>query len=91
MTRKQRRQYAAQLRALAGSDLNLADLGQLEGGATCDCTGCRLIRAGLCLSCAALVHAQILESRAGDTITPALCSASCREGLERYVAERVAP
>jgi len=88
MNRSERRRHAAELRAVARSHLKLADLGRLEGGATCDCTCCRLIRAGVCLQCAALLTAQIIESKAGDTVNAALCSAACREGAERFVAER---
>jgi hypothetical protein len=56
-----------------------------------DCTGCRLIRAGLCLQCAALVTAETLHRKPGKTINVSLCSGACAEALERYIAERSAP
>jgi hypothetical protein len=88
MNRKERRKYAAELRALAATGMEFSEVGQCESGWTCDCTACRLLRAGVCFKCAALLTAQILESKAGDTFNASLCSPSCREGAERYLSER---
>jgi len=40
------------------------------------------------MKCAALLTAQILESKAGDVVNASLCSAACREGAERHFSER---
>jgi hypothetical protein len=89
MNRRDRRRYAAELRALAATGMELADVGRCESGWTCDCTACRLVRAGVCFRCAALLTAQILERKAGDTFNASLCSPSCREGAEWYFSERL--
>lgn len=90
MNRTERRRYAADLRALARSGVQIGDLGPLEDW-TCDCTGCRVIRAGVCLQCAARVTALILEGKEGETVNVSLCSPACREAMERFVAERDVP
>jgi hypothetical protein len=87
MNRRERRRYAAELRALARSGVKQSEL-HCDDGWTCDCTGCRLIRCGMCLQCAAAVTALIVESKEGDTIRASLCSGACREGMERYLATR---
>ena len=83
MNRKERRKYAAELRALAATGMEFSEVGQCAEGWTCDCTACGLVRTGVCLRCAALLTAQILESKAGNTVNASLCSAACREGAER--------
>lgn len=88
MNRKERRKYAADLRALAATGMEFSEVGQCAEGWTCDCTACGLVRAGVCLRCAALLTAQILESKAGDTVNASPCSEACREGVERYISER---
>jgi hypothetical protein len=87
--RRERRQYEAQLRALADSGIELSQIGHVEGSMTCDCTGCQLIRAGMCLSCAARVTAEIIkrdeqiERRGSVNITVELCSGACSEALQQ--------
>jgi hypothetical protein len=88
MNRRDRRKYAAELRALAAAGVELSAVGRCQGGWTCDCTACGLLRAGVCLKCAALLTAQILESKAGDTVSASFCSEACREGAERHFSER---
>jgi len=88
MNRRERRRYAAELRGLARSGLQVSEVGHPDEGWTCDCTACRLMRAGVCMKCASLITAEILEHRAGDTINVSLCSGACREGAERWAAER---
>jgi hypothetical protein len=88
---REERQHIAKLRWIARSPVKLAELGRLEGPATCDCTLCRLIRAGVCLQCAASAFADFLEYGPGSEVTVTPCSPACREGVERYVAELVLP
>jgi len=89
MNRLERRRYAAELRALARSRLEVSEVGHLKEGWGCDCTCCRLIRAGACMQCAALITAEILErGKPGTTLNVSVCSGACREGVERYFAER---
>jgi hypothetical protein len=90
MNRLERRRYAAELRALAHSSLEVSEVGHLEEGWDCDCTGCQLMRAGVCMQCAALITAQILERGKPGTINVSVCSGACREGVERYLAGRAA-
>jgi len=85
--RKQRRRRVAGLRALAAPGMTFGEVGYLEGGWDCDCTFCRLVRAGVCLKCAKLVRT--LKHRCARAhIEVSLCSAACRDGLERHVAEQ---
>jgi hypothetical protein len=84
MNRRSRRRYAAELRALAAAGMTLSEVGRCQDGWTCDCTACRLIRAGVCMKCAALLAAQILEAKAGDTVKASFCSQACCEGIERW-------
>lgn len=51
----------------------------------CNCTGCRLLRAGVCIRCAAAVAAHIDQPTESDRQV-ALCSGACREAVECYVA-----
>jgi hypothetical protein len=83
-----RRRYAAELRALARSGLEVSEISHLEEGWDCDCTACRLMRAGVCMTCASLITAQILERGRPGTINVSVCSGACREGVERYLAGR---
>jgi hypothetical protein len=64
--------------------MTVSEVERCPGGWTCNCTACRLLRAGVCFNCAALLTAQILESDAGDTIDASFCSEACREGMERW-------
>ena len=52
----------------------------------CNCTGCRLLRAGVCIRCATAILANIDERDETDQIKAALCSGACREAVECYVA-----
>ena len=84
MNRRERKRYAAELRMLARSGLQASEIPRLKEW-TCDCTGCGLLRAGVCTSCSWLIHAQILErGKPGVTIHTSVCSGACREGVERY-------
>jgi hypothetical protein len=58
-------------------------LPHLEGW-DCDCLGCRLIRAGVCINCAVKVHAQIRQMAEPGELTVEPCSGACREALEQY-------
>jgi hypothetical protein len=52
----------------------------------CNCTGCRLLRAGVCIRCAAAIAAHIDEHHDTDQIKVDLCSGACQEAVECYVA-----
>src|SRR6516165_1895884 len=50
---------------------------------SCNCTGCGLLRAGVCINCAEKIAALILESGPGElAVEP--CSGACREAIELY-------
>ena len=89
MNRGERQRYAADLRRLAATGVRLSDVGPVEGTWTCDCTACRLARAGVCMTCAATITAQVIEGGPG-AIRVKPCSPACREGVERWVAEKKA-
>jgi hypothetical protein len=50
---------------------------------SCTCTGCGMLRAGVCINCAEKAAALIMESGPGD-IAVEPCSGACREGLQLY-------
>jgi hypothetical protein len=50
---------------------------------SCNCTGCGMLRAGVCINCAENAAALIFESGRGD-ITVEPCSGACREALQLY-------
>jgi len=90
MNRKERRRaaaYAAKLRAFAATGTTISDVGHMDYLRTCDCEFCRLIRAGVCMSCAALIHAGQIEATLGKTVEGTVCSPACLEGVERWMAE----
>ena len=50
---------------------------------SCNCTGCGMLRAGVCINCAEKTAALILESAPGElAVEP--CSGACREAIELY-------
>ena len=50
---------------------------------SCSCTGCGMLRAGVCINCAEKTAALILESDPRElTVEP--CSGACREAIELY-------
>jgi len=52
----------------------------------CNCTGCQLLRAGVCIRCAAAIVAHIDEPDKPNQIKVTLCSGACREAVECFVA-----
>jgi hypothetical protein len=49
---------------------------------SCNCTGCGMLRAGVCINCAEKTAALILESGNGELdVDP--CSGACREAIDR--------
>jgi hypothetical protein len=52
----------------------------------CNCTGCRLLRAGVCIRCAAAIVAHLEERDEPDQIKVTVCSGACREAVECYLA-----
>jgi hypothetical protein len=50
---------------------------------SCNCTGCGMLRAGVCINCAEKIAALILESGSRElAVEP--CSGACREAIELY-------
>ena len=58
-------------------------LGLTSHKSSCNCTGCGMLRAGVCINCAEKTAALILESGPGD-IAVEPCSGACREAIELY-------
>jgi hypothetical protein len=52
----------------------------------CNCTGCRLLRAGVCIRCAVAIAAHLEERDELDQTKVTVCSGACREAVECYVA-----
>jgi hypothetical protein len=70
-------------------------LGLTSHNSSCNCTGCGMLRVGVCINCAERVAALILESGLQElAVEP--CSGACREAIELYFSTpperwRVAP
>ena len=58
-------------------------LGLTSHKSSCNCTGCGMLRAGVCINCAEKIAALILESGPGELATEP-CSGACREVIELY-------
>ena len=58
-------------------------LGLTSHKSSCNCTGCGMLRAGVCINCAEKAAALILESGLGDVAVEP-CSGACREAIELY-------
>ena len=58
-------------------------LGLTSHKSSCNCTGCGMVRAGVCINCAEKTAALILEAGPGElAVEP--CSGACREAIELY-------
>ena len=58
-------------------------LGLTSHKSSCNCTGCGMLRAGVCINCGGETAALILESTPGElAVEP--CSGACREAIELY-------
>jgi hypothetical protein len=58
-------------------------IGLTSHKSSCNCTGCGMLRAGVCINCAEKTAALILESGRGElAVEP--CSGACREAIELY-------
>ena len=58
-------------------------LGLTSHKSSCNCTGCGMLRAGVCINCAEKIAALILESGSRElAVEP--CSGACREAIELY-------
>jgi len=58
-------------------------LGLTSHKSNCNCTGCGMLRAGVCINCAEKTVTLILESGPGEfAVEP--CSGACREAIELY-------
>jgi hypothetical protein len=58
-------------------------LGLTSHKSSCNCTGCGLRRAGVCINCAEKIAALIIESGPGE-LAAEPCSGACREAIELY-------
>ena len=58
-------------------------LGLTSHKSSCNCTGCGMLRAGVCINCAEKTAALLLESGSGE-IAVEPCSGACREAIELY-------
>jgi hypothetical protein len=58
-------------------------LGLTSHKSSCSCTGCGMLRAGVCINCAEKTAALILESGLGE-IAVKPCSGACREAIDLY-------
>jgi hypothetical protein len=50
---------------------------------SCNCTGCGVLRAGVCINCAEKIAMLILES-GPEELAVEPCSGACREAIELY-------
>ena len=58
-------------------------LGLTSHKSSCNCTGCGMLRAGVCINCAEKIAALILESGPRElAVEP--CSGACREAIDLY-------
>ena len=58
-------------------------LGLTSHKSSCNCTGCGLLRAGVCINCAEKIAALIVESGPRElAVEP--CSGACCEAIELY-------
>ena len=58
-------------------------LGLTSHKSSCNCTGCGMLRAGVCINCAEKIAALILESDPRElAVEP--CSGACREAIQLY-------
>ena len=86
MNRKERRRYAAQLlRMLARSGTQLSEVSHPRYGWTCDCLACKLLRAGVCMTCSSLITADVIERGKPGKVWTKVCSGACREAVERVL------
>src|SRR5262245_65776290 len=58
-------------------------LGLTSHKSNCNCTGCGMLRAGVCINCAEKTAALILECGPGE-LAAEPCSGACREAIELY-------
>ena len=58
-------------------------LGLTSHKSSCNCTGCGMLRAGVCINCAEKTAALILET-GSDELAVEPCSGACREAIELY-------
>ena len=59
-------------------------LGLTSHKSSCNCTGCGLLRAGVCINCAEKIGALILDESGPGQLAVEPCSGACREVIELY-------
>ena len=58
-------------------------LGLTSHKQSCNCRGCGMLRAGVCINCAEKIAALILESGRRE-LAAEPCSGACREAIDLY-------
>jgi hypothetical protein len=58
-------------------------LGLTSHKSSCNCTGCGMLRAGVCINCAEKIAVLVLES-GPEELAVEPCSGACREAIELY-------
>jgi hypothetical protein len=58
-------------------------LGLTSHKSSCNCTGCGMLRAGVCINCAEKIAALVIES-GPEELAVEPCSGACREAIELY-------
>jgi hypothetical protein len=58
-------------------------LGLTSHNSSCNCTGCGMLRAGVCINCAEKIAALVLDS-GPEELAVEPCSGACREAIELY-------
>jgi hypothetical protein len=53
-------------------------LGLTSHKSSCNCTGCGMLRAGVCINCAEKTAALIFESGSDESLRPSLCAGLLR-------------
>ena len=59
------------------------NLGLTSHKSSCNCRGCGMLRAGVCINCAEKIAALILESSPRELAAES-CSGACREAIDLY-------
>src|SRR5262249_43204942 len=59
------------------------NLGLTSHKSSCNCSGCGMLRAGVCINCAEKIAALIFES-GPEELAVEPCSGACREAIELY-------
>ena len=59
-------------------------LGLTSHKSSCNCTGCGMLRAGVCINCAEKIAAGLILEVGPRELAAEPCSGACREAIELY-------